>query len=255
MSDDKEDAGYVEVWDFAGKVDPAATRTANLNGYSQTSINGYWFIQKATELWGACGTGWGYEILEDRFDEGGPIIDKDTQVPLCKASTHTIKLRLWYMSEDGEEISLVQYGHTPYIYRSQYGYSMDTEAPKKSLMDAIKKSLSMLGFAHDVFLGEWDDPSYVAVRTAEAEINKADDKEEALQAELYKIEDKAKSYLEFMGGSKKIAELEGIHKSAVRWLDALKRSGSKEISTLASKKLALVARGFEKRKSQLEEEK
>ena len=248
MSDD-------EVWDFAGKVDPSATRTANVNGRSQTSINGYWFIQKATERWGACGAGWGYEILEDRFDEGAPIFDKDTQVPLCKASTHTIKLRLWYMSEDGEEISLVQYGHTPYIYRSQYGYSMDTEAPKKSLMDAIKKSLSMLGFAHDVFLGEWDDPSYVAVRTAESEINKADDKEEALLVELDKIEVKAKSHLELMGSSKKIAELEAIHKSAARWLDALKKSRSKEISALASKKLALVARGFEKRKSQLEKEK
>ena len=132
---------------------------------------------------------------------------------------------------------------------------MDTEAPKKSLMDAIKKSLSMLGFAHDVFLGEWDDPSYVAVRTAESEINKADDKEEALLVELEKIEEKAKSHLELMGGSKKMAELEGIHKSAARWLDALKKSGSKEISALASKKLALVARGFEKRKSQQEEEK
>ena len=58
MSDDKKDADDVEIWDFAGKVDPAATRTANVNGRSQTSINGYWFIQKATERWGACGTGW-----------------------------------------------------------------------------------------------------------------------------------------------------------------------------------------------------
>ena len=39
---------------------------------------------------------------------------------------------------------------------------MDEDAPKKSATDGMVKCLSMLGFAGDIFSGQWDDSKYVA---------------------------------------------------------------------------------------------
>ena len=36
------------------------------------------------------------------------------------------------------------------------------DAPKKSATDGMVKCLSMLGFAGDIFSGQWDDSKYVA---------------------------------------------------------------------------------------------
>jgi hypothetical protein len=38
---------------------------------------------------------------------------------------------------------------------------VDEDAPKKSVTDGMVKCLSMLGFAGDIFSGQWDDSKYV----------------------------------------------------------------------------------------------
>lgn len=163
----------MSVWKHASKTDPSATKQSKVGGYESTSVNGYWFFKKATELWGSCGKGWGYEIIEDRLDTGGPIYNKEgEQIGVTQA--HTIKLHLWYESK---EQFVISYGHTPFTYQSKYGITTDMEAPKKSLTDAIKKALSMLGFAADIFQGEWDDHLYVEERQREEAIEKSVDKE------------------------------------------------------------------------------
>lgn len=165
------------IWEHAAKTDPSHTKTANREGRDQTSISGYWMIQKATEMWGPLGDKWGYDILEERLDVGPPIYKQkaDGNVEIGITQTHTLKLELWYTNDQGKKCSFVQYGHTPYVYRSSYGVSTDNEAPKKSLMDAIKKSLSMLGFCSDIFMGQFDDEFYVEGLKAEFDIEKADD--------------------------------------------------------------------------------
>jgi hypothetical protein len=250
MSEENELMG---VWSHAEQVDAECTKEDTSGGYKATSINGYWFIKKATELWGPCGAGWGYDILEDRFDEAAIIKDESTDIPLCNSTMHTIKLQFWY-TQNGERHTIVQYGHTPYIYQTKYGPKTDMEAPKKSLMDAIKKCLSMLGFASDVYLGEWDDPAYAALRHAEADIESADNKEEKLQEEIDKIAERATDNLKTMGESVKIPELDRIHKSVVRYLEGLKKSKSSGIKDEANKQLARVARGYKKRLGQLKEQ-
>lgn len=203
----------MNIWTQAKKTDPSATKANTSGGFKSTSINGYWMIQKATEIWGPVGSAWGYEILEERFDEGAPILDKETGVPLCKTVMHTIKLGVFYPNSTKP---VIQFGHTPYIYQSKYGPITDTEAPKKSLMDALKKCLSMLGFSADVFQGEFDDVEYIKEREGEEAIKKAENKEAEIEKQRKDYKDWFDETLATMQRSVSLPELEGVFKVAYR---------------------------------------
>lgn len=178
----------LDIWNHADKIDPAYIKPDSNGGYDSFSLNGYWLIKKATELWGPIGSGWGYDILEDRFDEGatiwhGPSLKSDNPIALGKVITHTVKILLWYENKDrnSSRYSVTQYGHTPYVYQTKHGLKTDGEAHKKSLTDAIKKALSMLGFAGEVYLGEYDNPGYMQVVETEFEIQNAEQTSDVVQ--------------------------------------------------------------------------
>ena len=175
-----------KIWDDAKKVPLSATKENSSGGYKATSIQGYWFYQKATEIWGPCGTGWGYDILEDVFTDGVPLTLPDSGMPVCNSQMHTIKVALWY---EGCKEKIIQIGHTPYIYMTKNGPYCDMEAPKKSLTDAIKKALSMVGFAAEVYLGEFDDRELMQVKKLEEDIQSADDKEAMIVEKQKELED------------------------------------------------------------------
>lgn len=160
------------LWDSVSDTEPSATNKANFDGREQTSINGTYMVRKATEKWGPMGIGWGIEILDERFDQGAPIIDGNG-VAICNMVMHTIKLKLWYL-QDKKRGEVVHFGHTPYVQKTSYGVKTDMDAPKKSLTDATKKCLSMLGFSADVFLGLFDQPDYVEEQKTREQIAKAD---------------------------------------------------------------------------------
>ena len=166
------------IWEQAKQVPPSATKENKSGGFDSTSINGYWFFQKATEMWGPIGTGWGYDILEETFTDGVPIRDPGSKEIICHSVMHTIKISLWY--PDCEK-PVVQYGHTPYIIMTQKGPKSDMEVMKKSLTDAIKKALSMLGFAADVYMGDFADIDYKRARIIEEQIETADNKAEEIE--------------------------------------------------------------------------
>lgn len=169
----------MRIWGQVEETDPTATKSSDFEGRIITSIVGTYMVKRATELWGPIGIGWGYEILEERFDKGGPVRDRQSKEFICDSIMHTVKLQLWYM-EGGEKRQVPpHFGHTPYVYETQYGPKTDMEAPKKSLTDAVKKSLSMLGFSADVFLGLFDDEGYVEAATTKASLKKADDQDAA----------------------------------------------------------------------------
>jgi len=177
MSTEDKSTLKMGVWNHASQTDPSSTKDNTQGTHKSTSINGYWMFKKATELWGPIGIGWGYNILEEEFRDGVPLLDKESKEVICMSQMHTIKLRLWYPGCKKDQ-GPTNYGHTPYIANSQYGPRCDMEAPKKSLTDAIKKCLSILGFSADVFMGEFDDEEYVQQRTNEEAIEKADNKDE-----------------------------------------------------------------------------
>jgi len=170
----------LHIWDQVEETAIGATKVSKFEGREQTSINGTAMFKVATSIWGPVGIGWGYTIIEDQFQHGGPIVDDQGQ-KIADNMLHTIKLELWYMDGD-KKGSVIHFGHTPFIYKTKYGPKTDFEAPKKSLTDAIKKCLSMLGFSADIYMGMFDDIEYVNAQKMKDQIKKAEDSTEELIA-------------------------------------------------------------------------
>jgi hypothetical protein len=207
------------IWDQVKETDPNQTKQyKGVGGFVGTSINPTYLIQKATKIWGPIGTNWGYEILEDRFDHGAPVIDEETKVPTgAFFQTHTIKLQLWYMAEK-EKRTVIHYGHTPFVYRNKYGIQMDYEAPKKSLTDALKKCLTMLGFSADIMMGDFEDPDYRQEVEEKVRVEKSEDKIREL--ETIKLEQKEwlEKHCDLLSTAVNLHELETVFKIVVKTL-------------------------------------
>lgn len=150
------------LWDSVQTTDKAYTKTAELDGRLVTSINGTYVARRLTETFGPIGKGWGYDILEDRFDNGAPIwagTGEDRRI-IAHEVMHTTKLKAWYL-RGGKKHYITHYGHTPFVRSSKYGAYTDFDAPKKSVTDAIKKAFSLAGVCADVHLGMFEDPNHL----------------------------------------------------------------------------------------------
>lgn len=145
-----------QLWE---KVSQTNTKFLKDSQKGLSSIDGYYVFQKATEQFGPCGLGWGYQILEEDYRQGGPIFNQNKTEIVAHEIDHMLRVKLWFKHGD-EKGELEHYGVTRYVYSSKYGPITDEEAPKKSLTDAIKKCLSMLGFCADVYLGMFEDADY-----------------------------------------------------------------------------------------------
>lgn len=209
----------MQIWNRVEKTDTRYTKDAKVGGQQITSLNGTAMIMKATEIFGPVGIGFGWTVLEERFDKGAEMFvgEGDKRATLGFELNHTVKIRFW-IKQDGERGEFEQYGCTPYLYKSKFGTTTDGEAPKKSLTDAIKKSLSMLGFSADVFLGMFDDKDYVNALSDEQAIEQAEDK--AAEEERQKQErlDYIASVIESLKTAKTPKELKSFHDVAVRRL-------------------------------------
>ena len=146
----------MKLWDSVCVTDPAAVKPITGKQYKGNSPKPYWIIQRATETFGPCGIGWGIEVVSERFERFG-----DTE------SLHIALVRVWY-ELDGKRGQIEQMGQTRSSYVSSSGkFIVDEDAPKKSVTDGMVKCLSMLGFAGDIFSGQWDDSKYVEWAGAE----------------------------------------------------------------------------------------
>jgi len=230
----------MQLWTQVSKTDPEATKGATVNGMKITSINGLYMMKRATEAFGPMGIGWGVTVLEERYDEGGQIVTKDG-VNLGVEKSHTTRVKLWY-ELDGKRGEVEAYGCTPFVYRSKYGASTDMEAPKKSLTDAIKKALSMLGFSADVYLGMFDDLDYYQERLAETQVEKAEDKEAEIERQKQERMDWLKDAVRTMETALSMGELKKLHAGYVR-------SASRRKEESFVKRLA---KAYEKRSAELE---
>ncbi|NIE73043.1 hypothetical protein F3J45_00995 [Pantoea sp. Ap-967] len=231
----------LRIWEQVQTTDTRFTKKAKVNGQDITSLSGTAMVMKATELFGPVGIGWGWKVVEERFDEGHEIYtgEGDKRACIGREVGHTVKIALWFI-QDGQRGEIEQYGCTRYQYKTSYGMTTDGEAPKKSLTDAIKKALSMLGFSADVFLGMFDDQNYVQQLQAEQALEQAEDKEAELERQKQERLDYIKSVVETMQGAQSLQELKKIHDHAVRRLKArnddtaIKRV-AKELSDLTPK--------------------
>lgn len=171
-----DSADHLELWRQVDKTPTTAVREASVDGQQITTLDAMHVIELATKVFGPMGIGWGYRIEDERYDIGAPVLDNKGQL-IAHEQTHTIRLALWYRWH-GERGEVTQFGHTRAIYRTGTGkWKTDGEAPKKSVTDAIKKCLSLLGFAADVYCGKFDNKDYTETQQAATRIAVAENQD------------------------------------------------------------------------------
>lgn len=140
----------MELWNRVKVTDPNAVKKITGKPYQGDSPKPYWLIQRATEEFGPCGEGWGVEVKSEGFHR---MTDTDVM--------HTAVVTVWYM-RDGKRCAVEQMGQTKACYaKSAGGMMVDEDAGKKSVTDGMVKCLSMIGFAGDIFSGQWNDSKYI----------------------------------------------------------------------------------------------
>ncbi|EPK3334130.1 TPA: hypothetical protein ACKR0U_001261 [Proteus mirabilis] len=229
------DANNLSIWKQVQRTDPRFTKPLEGMGFIGTSINSTYMFMRATEIFGPIGEGWGYEVLEEKFIDGKPLVEpvldernkqvatrflRDADGALFCEQNHSIKIRFWYIIECETRGEFESYGATPYRYQTNYGIKVDGEAIKKSLTDAIKKALSMLGFSSDVFMGMHDNPEYLASNKLEFEIKNASEKAEDITRIRKELDEKFTKHTEVMRSAVTENELRGIASTLTREISA-----------------------------------
>lgn len=172
---------HLELWHQVDKTPTTAIKAASVDGQDITTLDAMYVIEQATKLFGPMGIGWGYRIDDERYDIGAPVLGTKNEV-IAHEQTHTIRLVLWYRWH-GERGEVTQFGHTRAVYRTGTGkWKTDGEAPKKSVTDAIKKCLSLLGFAADVYYGRFDNKDYTQAQQAATRIAVAEDQDAEIES-------------------------------------------------------------------------
>lgn len=139
------------LWNRVCKTDPRHVKPITGKDYSGNSPKPYWIVERLTEEFGPCGIGWGFSVVNERFER---FSETDT--------LHVALVHFWYVLGD-KRGELQQVGQTKASYVTSKGvFKVDEDAPKKSVTDALVKCASYLGFAGDIFSGRWDDSKYVA---------------------------------------------------------------------------------------------
>src|SRR5690554_7741465 len=80
----------LSLWEKVQSTDPKYTKQyKGAGGFSGTAINATYIVKRLSETYGPVGSGWGYEILDERVDQGGPILNKDGE---ARSEEHTPEL-------------------------------------------------------------------------------------------------------------------------------------------------------------------
>lgn len=139
------------LWEVVMKTDPRAVKPITGKSYQGNSPKPYWLIEKATEVFGPIGIGWGVTVKSERFER---LSDHDV--------LHVAVVSVWYVYNGKRSETFDQMGGTKAAYMTSKDRLMvDEDAGKKSVTDGMVKCLSMIGFAGDIFSGRWDDSKYV----------------------------------------------------------------------------------------------
>ncbi|MBH0683362.1 hypothetical protein I3B42_11095 [Salmonella enterica] len=184
--DELQDIDNLALWNSVSTTDHRYTKPVSIGNYSFTSITAQYMFKLATRSFGPIGKGWGYEIVEDEMLSGKPMMEmvtengkssyrilRDADGSIIRELYHALRIEFWYRDSEGKH-RFESWGHTPYLTAAKDGkITADGEVKKKSLTDAIKKALSMLGFCADVFMGQYDDPMYVNEIKTESTLSEA----------------------------------------------------------------------------------
>jgi hypothetical protein len=159
----------MKLWNEAFVTDPRAVKPITGKQYKGNSPKPFWIIQRATEIFGPVGIGWGVTVKSERFEKLG---EHDV--------LHVAVVSVWYVWDGQRGETFDQMGGTKAAYMTSKGSLMvDEDAGKKSVTDGMVKCLSMIGFAGDIFSGMWDDSKYVQWAGEETRRRESPQQEEA----------------------------------------------------------------------------
>jgi len=169
------------LWDAVSKTPPDQTKPITGKPYKGTSPKPYWLMRRATEVFGPCGIGWGFVILDEKLLDGALLEGPSMDQSFCER-VHMARVRVWYKWQD-QTGEVEHVGQTVFCGRRKDGSPFtDEDAPKKSVTDALTKALSMIGFAGDIFMGRYDDSKYVdELKREDAEAKKPPEKKPSLE--------------------------------------------------------------------------
>ena len=115
-----------------------------------TDINPIWRYQALTYLFGPCGKGWKYDIVNLWTDDGSE------GVKIAHAQVN------FYHKLDSDEWSdpIPGVGGSMMIAKEKNGPHTSDECYKMAVTDAISTAIKMLGVGADIYAGKWDGTKY-----------------------------------------------------------------------------------------------
>lgn len=128
-----------------GREVPAEAKKAITAGRikGMTDINPMWRIKKLTEMFGACGVGWWYEITDKQI-----VCDETT-----KQKAAFVDILLFYKDPESGKDShgIPGTGGSSFVSQEKNGAYLSDECFKMALTDAISVAAKALGIGADVY--------------------------------------------------------------------------------------------------------
>ena len=121
-------------------------------------IKPQWRIKVMNEVFGPCGDGWRYEIIDTKIadaSEGQKFVFVDL-------------LLYWFNHESNEWSKAIPgNGGSMLIAKESGGLHCNDEAIKMAITDALGSAMKMIGVAEEVYLGNWTGSKYVDRESSE----------------------------------------------------------------------------------------
>lgn len=128
-----------------GRTVPDAAKKAITAGRlkGMTDINPMWRIKRLTEMFGACGVGWWYEITDKRI-----VYDE-----LTNQKAAFVDIMLYFIDTDSgkESHGVPGTGGSSFVAQEKNGAYLSDECFKMALTDAISVAAKALGIGADVY--------------------------------------------------------------------------------------------------------
>jgi hypothetical protein len=256
MGDDMSSKN-LELWESVRKVDQSKIKDANIGGHKCKSVNAIEMTRMLTKAIGPIGSSWKYRVLWERFDNERPLTNPSTGEIITDGNgaavweqSHTAMIEFSIRGDDGEWCSFEHMGHTPYRYGSggttyngqtkPFKIVVDKEYGKKTITDGVKKCMSYLGVAADVYSGDLDNWEYAAQAQDAIEIEKADDSAQKLQDQVEEIGRRLKDSQNFIEKASDYAQARRSLKNHITYIGNRAASGNQKLQKPAAKALLII---------------
>lgn len=150
----------LKLWKSVEKTSTKDVKPVSSGGRNFSSINPTSQKKKATEAFGMYGSDWGVEPESEKFE----------YKEFSNQTTLLVYRAIMFYKYDGKtgRLPISANEKMAYVTQGGKGYlKIDEDSEKKVRTNAVTKGLSELGFNADIFLGQWEDAEYKAMRDME----------------------------------------------------------------------------------------